>query len=201
MATLTPAHALAVLRWQWVRWAGLRGAAPAALLAALALAALAAVLHARAGQRLEAALAAAAAQAQALAQAGTQPALPAAQASRAALQGFITGLPAADAPPEVLQSLFELAQEQGLRLVRGSYRLQPEPAAAFARYRMTLPVQGDPARVEGFVQAALLAWPSLAVESIQFKRAPGAGRVLEARVQWVLFVRVPAAARAVGVTS
>lgn len=195
MATLTPTRALAITRWQWARWTRLRWAAPAALLTALALAVLAATMHWRAGQRLHAAVAAEAAQAR------SQPAPQAAPGSRAELRAFITSLPAADAPPEVLQSLFDLAEEQGLRLARGSYRLQPEASAAFARYRMTLPVQGEPARVERFVQAALLAWPSLAVESIQFKRASGGGRVLEARVQWVLFVRATAEPRAPGAAS
>ena len=195
MATLTPSHALAVARWQWARWSRLRWAAPAALLAALSLLASAAVAHWRAGQRLEAAVAAAQAQARA------QPAPAAAVGSRAALRAFTESLPGADMPPEVVQSLFDLAEQQGLRLSRGSYRLQPETAAAFARYRMTLPVQGDPARVERFVQAALVAWPTLAVESIQFKRSAGGGRVLEARVQWVLFVRSQAEGRAPGATS
>ena len=190
MAALTPAHALAVARWHWVRLSQRRCAAPAALLAALALATVAAVAHWHVGQRLEASLATVAAQAR------TQPELPAGVGSRAALRAFIESLPATDVPPEVVQGLFDLAAQQGLRLARGSYRLQPEPAAAFARYRMTLPVQGEPAAVERFVQEALLAWPSLAVESIQFKRAPGGGRVLEARIQWVLFVRFQAEGRA-----
>ena len=198
MAALTPAHALAVARWQWVRLSQRRWAAPAALLAALTLATVAAVAHWRAGQRLETSLTAVAAVA---AQARTQPALPTGVGSRAALRAFIESLPATDAPPEVVQGLFDLAAQQGLRLARGSYRLQPEPAAAFARYRMTLPVQGEPAAVERFVQDALLAWPSLAVESIQFKRAPGGGRVLEARIQWVLFVRFQAEGRAPGAAS
>ena len=195
MAALNPAHALAVARWQWARWTRLRWAAPASLLAALALAAVAAAVNWRAGQRLEAGLAAVASQVPAL------PVAPTADGSRAGLQSFLQGLPAADVPPEVVQGLFDLAEQQGLRLLRGSYRLQPEPAAAFSRYRMTMPVQGDPARVERFVQQALLAWPTLAVESIQFKRAPGGGRVLEARIQWVLFVQSPAAGRAPGAVS
>lgn len=195
MASLTPAHASAVVRWQWARWTRLRWAAPASLLVALVLAVVAAAAHWRAGQRLAASLAAVASQAPA------QPAAPAAGGNRAALRSFIQSLPAADAPPVVVQGLFDLAEQQDLRLLRGSYRLQPEPAAAFARYRMTMPVQGDPARVERFVQEALLAWPTLAVESIQFKRAPGGGRVLEARIQWVLFVQSQAAGRAPGAAS
>ena len=195
MAALTPAHALAVARWHCARWARLRWAAPASLLAAVALVAVAAAAHWRAGQRLDARRAAVASQAPA------RPAAPAAGGTRAALRSFVQSLPAADAPPEVVQGLFDLAEQQGLRLLRGSYRLQPEPAAAFARYRMTIPVQGDPARVERFVQEALLAWPTLAVESIQFKRAPGGGRVLEARIQWVLFVQSQAAGRAPGAAS
>lgn len=183
MAALSPLLRLAAWRWRAWRWYRLPWGAPLLLLGVLALVVVAAWWCWLASARLTAV-------------AQQQPLPPVSLADqdgvdgrRATLKQFMQGLPAADDAPAVVRSLFDLAEKEGLRLQRGSYRLQPEPAAAFARYRMTLPLRGDPARVQGFVQSALLAWPSLAVESIQFKREGPGQRQLEARIQWVLFVR------------
>ncbi|CAD5372847.1 hypothetical protein RA210_U230042 [Rubrivivax sp. A210] len=184
MAALNPALALSRLRWRLRRWLGLPAFGPLALLAALVLLGLAALAWQQAAVRLEAARTA-----QAEAQARRQPAAPAADAGRQGAKAFVDSLPPLDELPAVLQALLDLADQQGLRLVRGSYRLQPEPAARFGRYRMNLPLRGDAVRVQRFVELALLAQPALAVESIQFKRLEETGQVIEAQVQWVLFVR------------
>ncbi|MDP1935903.1 MAG: hypothetical protein Q8K91_01710 [Hylemonella sp.] len=184
MATLKLTQGLAGWRWRLTRLARLPWAAPAALLLAVVLAVAATLWHHDAAQRLDAARLAQGRSAQAPAAAGDED-----RGRRAALVQFIDSLPPGDDLPVVVQSLFDLAEQEGLRMARGSYRLQPEPAAAFARFHMSLPVRGEPGRVQRFLQAALQAWPSLAVESIQFKAAAGGERVLEARLQWVLFVR------------
>ena len=199
MAALTLAGAAARWRWRLQRWAGMPGAGPLLLLLALASLVAAAAWWLRAGDLLDSVRAA---------QRGAVPAarMPDVADQRQRLAQFQARLPAADDVPQVVQALFDTAEGQGLRLVRGSYRLQSDTAARFARYRMNLPVRGEPARVQRFIEAALLAWPTLAVESIQFKRDAGAEHVLEARIQWVLFVRAegragPAAARAEGAGS
>lgn len=112
----------------------------------------------------------------------------------ALLRDFYQALPEGDEMPVVLQDLIDLAERHGLRLLRGNYRMEVDGAAALARYRMSLPLRGDTAQVQRFVQSALLAHATLAIDSIQFKREPQSGRALEARVQWVLFVRPSGAA-------
>lgn len=184
MAVLSPTRTAARWRWRVQRWLSLPGAGPALLLLALAAVAAAALWWVRAGERLDRLQAAQRSTAPAMA-----PAASGADERRQRLAQFHARLPAADDVPLVVQALFDGAERQGLRLLRGSYRLQPEPAAGFDRYRMDLPVRGEPARVQRFIEAALLAWPTLAVEGVQFKRDASGERVLEARVQWVLFVR------------
>lgn len=184
MAALTPARWAALLGWRVRRAWRHPLAGPLGLLAAVAVLAVALQWQqqtARARQAQQTALAA-------------QPppaALPRAAAAqrRQALTDFYAALPPQDDLPEQLQALIDLADRQGLRLQRGNYRLESEPAAGFARYRMALPLRGEPARVQQFVQAALLAHATLAIDSLQFKREADGPGALEARVQWVLYLR------------
>lgn len=105
------------------------------------------------------------------------------------LQAFYATLPVPEELPGVLQALIELADSQGLRFLRGSYRLERDPQAAFSRYRMTLPLRGDPGRIQHLIGSALHAFPTLAVESIRYRRDAADESTLDVSIQWVLFVR------------
>ena len=160
----------AALRWRRLRWRtarALRRRGAAALLAGAAFVLLLAALpwwqHARHAHGQAEARQRAAAAARSAA-----PRMPSPAATgRARLQAFYDALPAADEAPAVLQELIELARAQGLRFMRGSYRLERDPQAGFARYRMTLPVHGDAERIQRLLGAALQAFPTLAVEGIR----------------------------------
>lgn len=100
-------------------------------------------------------------------------------------------LVAAEDIPAVVQDLIGLAQQQGLRLHRGDYRVQADAQGGFLRYRMILPVRGSAKAVHGFMLAALGANKTLALESVQFKRDQIASDQIEARIQWTLLARLP----------
>ena len=184
MAALSPSRWAAVLGWRLRRAWRAPLAGPLLLLASAALLVAAALWQQHTAQVWQAQQTALAAQ-----PAPAAPPRPAAVEGRQALADFYAALPAQDDLPEQLQALIDLADQHGLRLQRGNYRLEPEPAASFARYRMALPLRGEPARVQQFVQAALLAHPSLAIDSLQFKRDADPQGPLDARLQWVLYVR------------
>lgn len=93
--------------------------------------------------------------------------------------------------PVVIQDLLALAETEHLLLPRGDYKAQVDPQGGFMRYRMTLPVKGDGQAVYRFMLAALTANPTLALESVQFKRDAIASTVVEARIQWALLTRPP----------
>jgi hypothetical protein len=203
MAAMSVTRLAHGLRWQAQRWARHTWAGPALLVLALVAALAAALWWWSAGERLQA-------------ERGTRQAASAAVAlphdkpssAGLELQLFIDSLPLASDATATVQRLLDLAQQQNLRLLRGSYQLQPEPAARFARFRMSLPVRGSPAEVQRFIRSSLVAIPALAIDSIQFKRVDEKGQLLEARVQWVLFVRTgrvaltaPAPAAALGVST
>lgn len=110
---------------------------------------------------------------------------------REALQAFLHGLPEAATIPESVRSLLDEAEKQGLATVKGDYQLQVDAAAGFARYRMALPVQGSSAQVRRFIALSLVAQPSLGIDSLQLRREQIASDRIDARINWVLYTRLP----------
>lgn len=115
---------------------------------------------------------------------------------RTRLKAFEDYLPAHEDIPTAVQDLLQLAQIEDLSIRRGEYRPQPDPVGGFFRYRMSLPVRGEAPAVRRFMQAALRTHKTLALESVQFVRERSDSQVIEARIQWVLLTRLPAAAPA-----
>lgn len=114
---------------------------------------------------------------------------PAAELSN--LQKFEQVLPAHEDIPEVLERLFELGVEERLVLSRGEYRAQGDEVGQFVRYRMTMPIKGNAAAVQRFLERALAGNRSLVFESVQFKRDRIQAEQVEAIVQWTLVTGLP----------
>jgi len=110
---------------------------------------------------------------------------------RARLKAFDDYLLAHDDIPTVVQDLLNQAEDQHLVLARGDYRVQADGPGGFLRYRMSLPVKGDAGAVLKLMQAALQSHKTLALESVQFKRARIDSPEVEARLQWVLLTQLP----------
>lgn len=94
--------------------------------------------------------------------------------------------------PVVVGDVLRRAEDEGLSIQRGDYRPQADGPGGFLRYRMNLPVTGKPDAIHRFIQAALAAQRSLALESIHFGRERLESGQIEARLQWTLFTGLPA---------
>lgn len=93
--------------------------------------------------------------------------------------------------PVVVQDLLRMAEDQKLTILKGEYRVQRDITGGFMRYRMSLPVKGTASTVHRYIEAALLAQKTLALESVQFKRDRIESIDIEARMQWVVFTHLP----------
>jgi hypothetical protein len=93
--------------------------------------------------------------------------------------------------PVVVQDLLGMAEDQKLTVQKGEYRVQRDITGGFMRYRMSLPVKGTAPTVHRYIEAALRAQKTLALESVQFKRDRIESIDIEARMQWVVFTRLP----------
>ena len=112
---------------------------------------------------------------------------------RLRLRQFENHLLPHDNIPDTLQDLFRLADTENLTLQRGEYKVEPDEPGGFVRYRMILPVKGDAQAIYRFIQSALEAHKALALDSVQFRRERIESKDVEARIQWVLLTRLPAA--------
>lgn len=112
---------------------------------------------------------------------------------RERLQAFEANLARYEGIPETLESLFHLADQEGLRFQRGEYKIDPDRHGNFIRYRMVLPVKGHAQAIHRFMLAALQAHPSLALSAVQFRREQIGTADIEARVHWVLLTAKPGA--------
>ncbi|NHZ99841.1 hypothetical protein [Massilia sp. CCM 8734] len=95
--------------------------------------------------------------------------------------------------PAMVQQMIELGAAEGLIMQRGSYRAQSDSAGRFLRYRMTLPVKGSGKAIQRFMKTALREQRSLALESVQFRRAAVGASEVEARIQWIVLSALPQA--------
>lgn len=98
--------------------------------------------------------------------------------------------------PAVVQSLLQLANEEGLSISHAEYRVHPEPAGGFLRYRMTFPAQGESRAIYRFIRRALRTQPMLALESIRFKREHIESSDIEAQIQWAVLAQLPVGTKA-----
>jgi hypothetical protein len=111
--------------------------------------------------------------------------------SRAPLQAFEDFLIPHDEIPDVVQSLMALARSEHLELVRGEYKQQDVTLGGFMRYQMFLPVKGDAQAIYHFMNRALRAHQTLALNTIQFKREGIESKEVEAQIHWVLITHLP----------
>ncbi|MDR7152740.1 hypothetical protein J2W49_004718 [Hydrogenophaga palleronii] len=118
-----------------------------------------------------------------------------AHAARARMQAFDDHLLAHDAIAQAIRDLLRLAEDHGLVLEQGDYVSQADASGRFLRFRMNLPVKGPTQAIHGFVKAALLTQPQLALDGIRFKRNVDDQGVIEAQLIWVLLSELPGAHR------
>lgn len=92
-----------------------------------------------------------------------------------------------------INQLLTLAQQHRLSTERGEYRIQEELLGGFTRFKMNLPVVGRSGDVRRFIYEAMLEQEALAIEGAQFQRENTHSDQLEARLQWVIFMKSPPA--------
>lgn len=76
----------------------------------------------------------------------------------------------APAAAAALRRLFDAADETGLELAQGEYRLTELKDAHLRRYQLSLPVAGSYPEIRAFVAQALNADPALALTAMQLRR-------------------------------
>jgi hypothetical protein len=87
-----------------------------------------------------------------------------------------------------LQAIFVAAQLEGIDLETGEYRLGRERGSRLLRYQVVFPVKGSYPSIRRFVARALNEAPGVALDDLTLRRENVQSRVLEARVQFTLYL-------------
>ena len=101
------------------------------------------------------------------------------------LEEFRALLEAPEATPDLIKDLVTLGDKSGLALTKGEYRREVDAVGGFQRYRLTLPVEGDPDAVMAFVINAVKHHPNLALETVDFHREHKEVREIRAQINFV----------------
>jgi hypothetical protein len=110
------------------------------------------------------------------------------QSPQTQLQAFYEAFPKESAAADSLQHIYQAAAENGIKLPHGEYTLAMDDKAGLARYRINLPVTGTYQSIRGFINAALTALPTLALEHVDFQRQKIGDTQLEAKIRFSLLL-------------
>jgi len=90
--------------------------------------------------------------------------------------------------PQALQRLYSAAEQSGVVLETGDYALVGQGNERLQRFRVALPLKGSFKQLINFVDRALKADSTVALESASFKRDKVSDDSVDARLVFVLFV-------------
>lgn len=96
-------------------------------------------------------------------------------------------LPLSPAAEAALRQLFQAAEEEGLSLDQGDYRLTDESGTA-RRYQLTLPVTGSYPAIRAFLAKALNNDHALALNAVQLRREAIEEADLDAVLRFTLYL-------------
>ena len=114
----------------------------------------------------------------------------AAAQAKAADQDMAASLrtPLAPEAPAAFRHLYEAANESGLELVQGEYRLALGKDVGIPHYQFLLPVYGNYADVRHFLGLALNNEPALALTSVQMRREEIEETELDVALSFTLYL-------------
>lgn len=107
----------------------------------------------------------------------------------AQLRRFHATFPTLSTAPDWLYEIHFAARRSGIVLSAGEYRLDQRGQEVLRRYAIVLPVRGSYGQVRSFVESALAAVPSAALDDIEMRRDAASDAVLDAKVRMTLFLR------------
>lgn len=104
------------------------------------------------------------------------------------LDAFYSMFPAQADAAAALEKVYAAAAKNSLALPRGEYALNVDPKTNLGQYRIVLPVSGTYEQIRGFIAAALLDVPTLALDDVEFQREKIGETQLEAKIHMTLYL-------------
>lgn len=107
-----------------------------------------------------------------------------------ALQKFYAQFPPVGEVSKVLAGIHQLAQEKGISLVVGEYKLAPDANnPRLMRYEIIFPVQGSYKNLKAFIAGASEQFPSLGLAEVNIKRETVKDTAVQIKLSYALLLR------------
>jgi hypothetical protein len=91
--------------------------------------------------------------------------------------------------PQCMEKIFASAQNQGIGLEQGDYKVVRDKEGGLVRFEMTFPVRGDYPRIRKYLTSLTADIPTLALQQVKFKRQKVGDAMVEANINLVLYLR------------
>jgi hypothetical protein len=106
------------------------------------------------------------------------------------LRKFFEWLPPVSTNSADIQTLFSLAKDAKIDLVKADYQIVSDPSARLIRYQIILPVKERYPTIRKFASSVLAKLPHVALDEFVVTRPQAASNVIEAQLLLTLFYRV-----------
>ena len=93
--------------------------------------------------------------------------------------------------PDLVRSVLQIAEDEGLTMERGDYQVDIDQQGRFARYKMNLPVKGRSTSIYRFMRSVLVTHANVTLDGLQFKREIVGSEKIDAKIQWIVLTRIP----------
>lgn len=110
---------------------------------------------------------------------------------RSEAENFYARFPEQSALPRSLARLSEMAEANGMGIVRADYRAVDQPGTQLVRMTLNLPVQGSYGALHAWLSEMLGAMPEVALESLTLRRVDPTADLIEGELRLALFARRP----------
>lgn len=104
------------------------------------------------------------------------------------LASFYRIFPNQKSSPRWIEKLVVLAQDKGLSLDQGEYKVARSNDGKLMQLRMTFPVKGEYAQIRKFLSALPDEIPVFSLENVQFERQKISDSLVEAKIRLVLYL-------------
>lgn len=93
--------------------------------------------------------------------------------------------------PDLVRSVLQIAEDEGLTIERGDYQSEIDQQGRFSRYKMNLPVKGPSKSIYRFMRKTLVIHGNVTLDGLQFKREGVGSEVIEAKIHWIILTKLP----------
>jgi hypothetical protein len=103
---------------------------------------------------------------------------------------FVASLPAYETYPRQLSTLTELAEKNGIAILRIAYRYEPVPELPIRKLTLNMDLSGSEAQLRGLLSTMLNSVPNLAIARLAYTKAVDPGASVEQRLDISLYYRL-----------